>query len=322
MNLAAPDLVHGVPYVFAMKHNSLEDGPGIRSVIFLKGCNLNCSWCHNPESKRRRNDLYYDKGACISCRECIGVCPPSALRMGDPSIGEPPVVIDRQACTTCFRCVDSCPSRALSAVGRTMSVDDLVDDVVQYKTYFQASGGGVTVSGGEPTLFMEFLSTLLQRLKAEGLHTLVETNGRFRFDDFERVILPHTDVIYLDMKILDRDDHKRFCGTYNDVIKDNFVRLHRMSHTGQFCVVPRTPLIPDITDTEKNIRELAQFYEANGVTRTIVLKSNPLWAEKYVKLGIDTIRIESPATRALYDTSRLEQLSRIFQEYGVTAETG
>ncbi|MCX2935013.1 glycyl-radical enzyme activating protein [Mycobacterium sp. CVI_P3] len=282
-----------------MKHNSLEDGPGIRSVVFLKGCNLNCSWCHNPESKHRTNELYYDRGSCISCRECVAVCPQGALRIGDPSIGEPPVVVDRQSCTTCFECVDSCPSRALSAVGRTMSVDDVVRDVVQYTSYFQASGGGVTVSGGEPTLFMDFLSALLQRFKAEGLHTLVETNGRFCFDDFEGAILPHTDVIYLDMKILDRHDHRRFCGTYNDVIKDNFLRLHRMSQTSQFCVIPRTPLIPDITDTEKNIRELAQFYEANGVTRTIVLKSNPLWADKGPCPGVvDTGFVVTPLVAA------------------------
>ncbi|MDY6999729.1 MAG: glycyl-radical enzyme activating protein [Actinomycetota bacterium] len=319
---AGPGVGRRVPYVFSMKHNSLEDGPGIRSVIFVKGCNLDCAWCHNPESKRQRNELSFDRSACIGCRECLPACPAGALQAGDPSAGEAAVVIDRQACDTCLQCVDVCPTRALSAVGRSAGVDELVEEVLRYRTFIEASGGGVTLSGGEPTLFTDFTSSLLARFKAEGLHTLIETNGRFRFEDFAAAILPHTDMIYFDIKIVDRDEHRRFCGTANDTILENFLRLHRMSQSGGFTVVPRTPLIPDVTDTERNITDLARFYAEHGVTRTMVLKSNPLWAEKYTKLGIGGGLIDLQAPRGLYPKKRIEELSRIYRDFGVEVTTG
>lgn len=311
-----------IPHVFSLKHNSLEDGPGIRSVIFIKGCNMNCAWCHNPESKRQRSELSFDRGACIRCQECLPACPVDALRMGDISAGEPPVVIDRSICTTCLQCVDVCPSKALSAVGRTASVDELVDDVMCYKSFLLASGGGVTLSGGEPTLFTDFTSELLRRFKLEGLHTLIETNGRFRFEEFEAAILPYTDMIYLDMKILDRDEHRRFCGTHNDAIVENFLRLHRLSRTRAFTIVPRTPLIPGVTDTDENIRGLARFYSDHGVPRTMLLKSNPLWAEKYEKLDIGGTLIDLGIPRGLYSKARLAEVSRIFEDFGVAVTIG
>ena len=185
---------------------------------------------------------------------------------------------------------------------------------VSYQRFFQTSGGGVTISGGEPTLFMPFLSSLLKRLKAADLHTLIETNGRFNLADFRKSVLPYTDMIYMDMKIHDRQQHKRFCGVYNDVIMTNFIALHRMSESGTFTILPRTPLIPGITDTEDNIRALAHFYQSSGVTRTAVLKSNPLWSDKHDKLGLDLPRPQPP--RKLYDSSRLHELVDIFAEYG------
>ena len=190
------------PLIIDIKGHSLDDGPGIRSVVFIKGCPLRCSWCQNPESQRTTAELSWDREKCIKCGACAQICPEQAIS------GNNPFFIDRKACSLCFACVETCPAGALRQVGKAMTVDEIVANVLRYRSFFDTSGGGVTLSGGEPTMYMDFSAALLRRFKEEGLHTLLETCGHFDRDRFENLIFPWIDTIYMDIKIADRKKHQ------------------------------------------------------------------------------------------------------------------
>ncbi len=299
------------PLVIDIKGNSLDDGPGTRSVVFFKGCSLDCLWCQNPESKKVSAELLFDREKCVSSRECIRACPEGALEAADP------LTVDREKCTLCFLCVDGCPSKGMERVGKEMSVAEIVAKVTPYKQFFVNTGGGVTLSGGEPTLFMDFVSSLLQRLKEEGIHTLVETNGLFDFEKFSTKILPWADTIYMDIKIVDSKEHKRWCGVGNERILENFIRLHKMSRTDGFEIKPRTPLIPGITDTDEKMKALVQLYLDHGVKRAALEKNNPIWFAKFEKIGVETNIPETSPMRNFYDQETFKRIRNMFQEKGI-----
>lgn len=268
------------PLILDIKGNSLDDGPGIRSVIFFKGCPLSCAWCHNPESKSANVEISFDPKECIGCDTCLSACKRAALSRGNPSY------IDRQKCDLCFACIDVCPSGALSRVGREMSVEEIVSKVIVDKPFFDTSGGGVTLSGGEPTLFVRFVSELLASLKANGISTLIETCGQFDFGRFMDELYPNLDAVYYDIKLFDSDAHERYCGVSNARILDNFAGLCAEARTGGKTLLPRIPLIPDITDTEENISGIAGFLRSLGVKKAALMAYNPLWHEKCGKIGV------------------------------------
>lgn len=268
------------PLVLEIKGNSLDDGPGIRSVVFFKGCPLDCLWCHNPESKNIHSELSYDVSKCISCGECIDICSVNAIEENDP------IKIDRKKCNLCFDCVSVCPSKALTRVGQIMSLDEITENLFKDKEFYQVSGGGVTLSGGEPTLYPVFIAQLLQKLKSNKIHTLIETCGHFKLDLVKKYVLPFVDLIYFDLKIIDPVRHQKYCGTSNKRILDNFKSLFYISEEIGFSLIPRTPLIPDITDTEENLQGIAEFLSDLGVKEAHLLPYNPLWYEKEDKLGI------------------------------------
>lgn len=268
------------PLILDIKGNSLDDGPGIRSVVFFKGCPLSCVWCHNPESKKAGAEISFDPSECVGCDICLGLCPEKALSRKNPFF------IDRDRCTLCFACVDECPSGALSRVGREMTVDEIVAAVTRDKPFFDTSGGGVTLSGGEPTLFPDFLARLLAALKAEGVHTLLETCGQFNWPSFADEILPLIDTIYYDIKLMDPKDHKKYCGVDNHNIIENFIRLNKRAASESFMLLPRTPLIPGITATTKNLTAIAGFLAEHHIKKAQLLPYNPLWPTKNKKIGI------------------------------------
>ena len=297
--------------VVDIKGNSRDDGPGIRSVVFFKGCPLNCAWCQNPESKNAQAALMFEKDKCFQSLDCVNACPESAINFNHK------MPIDRDRCTLCFKCVDECPSTALSRVGGEMSVDEIVSKVTPYKPFFENSGGGVTLSGGEPALFIEFASSLLSSFKELDIHTLIETSCWFDYDSFESLILPFVDTIYADIKIIDSEEHKRWCGVGNDKIIDNFLRLHQQSQTGEFELLPRTPLIPGITDTDTNIHNIAEFYRDNGIKTAAILKNNPVWFDKCEKIGVEAPFSDNSPTRDFYDKEEVSRIKDIFTDTGV-----
>lgn len=268
------------PLILEIKDNSLDDGPGIRSVVFFKGCPLDCAWCHNPESKKKGAELSFDGGQCIGCDNCVETCPSGAFSRANPCF------VDREKCTLCFACEEACPAGALSRVGSCMPADEIVRHVIRDKPFFDTSGGGVTLSGGEPTLDMAFAHELMKKLKKEGVPILLETCGLFHYDRFMELIYPYADMIYCDIKLMDPHEHKRYCGVSNEAILNNFIRLNEAYRKGGIEILPRTPLIPDITDTTANISAIGEFYILNGVKRAALLSYNPLWHEKNRKIGV------------------------------------
>ncbi len=300
------------PLILEIKGNSLDDGPGIRSVVFYKGCPLSCVWCHNPESKKPFAEIAFDAKICIDCGSCRDVCPKNALSRNNL------FYIDRSKCDLCFLCADACPSGALDSVGKTMSVDDILKKILPDKPFFETSGGGVTLSGGEPTLYMRFTARLLQALKQHQIHTLLETCGYFDFNQFLETIYPLLDAIYFDIKMIDSAAHKKYCGVPNEKILDNFTKLYRKaSHDGK-KVLARTPLIPDITDTESNVREIAAFLNKLNIADAALLAYNPLWHEKSSKVGVENPYQKNKAMTSFTEKTVLEKCRRIFTEAGIS----
>jgi len=277
--------------ILEIKGNSLDDGPGIRTVVFLKGCPLNCVWCHNPESKKATIELSWDSKECIGCLRCKDVCPHDAI---NPQSGD---FINRSRCALCFACVEVCPSGAMSKVGKAMTVDEILHHVLKDKPFFDTSDGGVTLSGGEPLLNIHFASKLLQTLKANGISTLVETSGYFHWDTFESRIAPFTDIVYYDIKLIDDDVHKTYCGVSNVRILENFKKLVDYSRKKGMTLMPRIPLVPGITATEHNLMGIAAFLRECGVNTVELLRYNPLWPEKCKKIGMPDASIDKKLTQ-------------------------
>lgn len=296
------------PLIVNIEGNSFDDGPGIRSVIFFKGCPLDCMWCHNPESKKFDAELWWDNEKCIDCAECIEVCSEKAISRNNIFF------IDRQLCKFHFNCIDVCPSNALTRVGRRMSIEEIVEQVVKYKPFFDSSKGGVTFSGGEATLSIEFTSQLAKRLKQEGIHVLLETSGQFDFKKFETKLLPYLDMVYYDIKIIDNQKHSYYCGVSNELILDNFVKLYQKSKDGEFTLLSRTPLIPGITDNESNIKAIQGFYSSLGVNKAILLLNNPAWLHKFKKLGLPNKFPMDSLINKFYDDKKKQKLIDYFFE--------
>ena len=268
------------PLVLEFKANSLDDGPGIRTAVFFKGCPLSCIWCHNPESKKPEAELSVALDDCIGCFTCRNVCPKGAASPDKPGI------VDRSICDLCFECVEHCPPKGLTRVGKEMSVEEIVKKCASDKPFYDVSGGGVTLSGGEPCLCPEWMGGLCKALHDEGISIHIETAGLFDYDKVKEYMLPFVSSVYMDIKIIDREQHKKYCGVYNEVILENFKRFLEDSKEMGFDYLTRTPLIPNITDTDENLQDIVKLYKENGVTRTELLAYNPTWYIKAKKLGV------------------------------------
>ncbi|MCP4655488.1 MAG: glycyl-radical enzyme activating protein [bacterium] len=266
--------------VFDIKRNCTEDGPGIRTTVFFKGCPLTCVWCQNPEGIRRAPGISFDRAACRPSEcgtRCVAVCPEQSLRMAES------LEVDRASCTRCDRCFSACPTKALEPVGYRISVDELVYRVLIDQPFYRATNGGVTLSGGEATQQMSFVSRFLRRLKEEGIHTAMETCGFFDWDRFRKTVLPYLDLVYFDLKLIDDAASRRYTGQSNRLILANFSLLFAEAKNR---LVPRIPLIPGITDTEENLSALARFLRRHQVTACSLMPYNPLWQDKLERFGL------------------------------------
>lgn len=299
------------PLILEVKGNSLDDGPGIRTVIFFKGCPLSCAWCHNPESRRTGVEISFDPSECVSCDACVEACGRGALDRSNPAF------IDRGKCDLCFECVEVCPSGALGRVGKQMQVGELLAGVEKDIPFYRTSGGGVTLSGGEPTMFMEYASELLRGLERLGVNTIVETCGQFELEEFLRLVYPYTDCIYYDLKISDEERHRRFCGTGNRRILANFEELHSRYLAGGVEVLPRIPLVPGITSTDENLSRLAGFLEDCGASRVALLPYNPLWLDKSRKIGEENPLCESAEYSDFMTRTELERCRSFFDGFSL-----
>ncbi|MBW1781966.1 MAG: glycyl-radical enzyme activating protein [Deltaproteobacteria bacterium] len=287
--------------VLEIQRMSTEDGPGIRTTIFFKGCSLNCLWCHNPETISPRPQVHWISNQCIGCKTCLGVCPEGALAFTADGNH-----IDRDRCTGCGLCAEECPAAALELLGRTWQLNDLIDEVIKDRAYFEKSGGGVTLGGGEPTLQAGFNRELLKKLKEAGIHTALDTCGMCSRNAMEK-LLPYSDLVLFDLKEMDPPRHRRFTGTTNEKILENLIcvrdAMQSNGHPSQLWI--RTPIIPNATATDENIRGIGAFIaaELDGlVSRWELCAFNNLCRDKYLRLDLD------------WAYKDCELLSRLFME--------
>ncbi len=298
--------------LFEIQRLSTEDGPGIRTTVFFKGCSLACTWCHNPESISARPQLHWLASRCIGCGTCCTVCPEDALHLSAEGMA-----IDRQRCTHCGQCAAECPSTAMERIGTRWRLDDLVHEVLKDRAYFTSSGGGVTAGGGEPGLQAPFLAAFLRTLKQEGIHTAVDTCGCFpgqALDDF----LPFTDLVLYDLKEIDPDRHRAFTGRSNAQILDNLqtIGARMMDGGAPQALWIRTPIIPDATATEANIAGIGQWlakHLKNAVTRWELCAFNNLCRDKYQRLDCDW----PFKTHPLLSEAEMEHLTAMARRSGV-----
>lgn len=241
--------------IFNIQRFSIFDGPGVRTAVFFKGCNLRCRWCHNPESYEKTPQLAYDKQKCIGCSRCAAACPGGCL-IPDPQRG---LLYRNENCIKCGRCARGCYARALSIIGSRVTADALMEELLEDLPYYRESvDGGVTFSGGECMLQLDFLEEMLRRLKAENIHTAVDTAGNVPYADFER-ILPFTDLFLYDMKAFHEDVHRALTGVSNERIKDNLLRLKQAG--AQIKI--RIPVIEELNAGE--LPFMRDFLFENGI---------------------------------------------------------
>lgn len=264
------------PLIVEIKRGCVHDGPGIRTVVFFKGCPLRCIFCHSPETQNPGPELAFSRRDCIECGRCVQACPEGAIDLNNP------LRIDREKCNLCGECVKVCPGSALRMVGTYYEPSALVELLLRDIAFYKHSGGGVTLSGGECLLFPEYLEAVLQPLKARGVHTLIETAGGFDYEVVRRHVLPYTDIIYYDIKFADAEDYERFTGHAPARILENFKRL--LSEPG-ISVLPRVPLIPGVTATRPNLEGIIRWLYQAGAKRIAFLPYNPMGLQMHELLG-------------------------------------
>jgi pyruvate formate lyase activating enzyme len=264
--------------VFDIERYATEDGPGIRSVVFFKGCSLHCTWCQNPESQSAQRQVMYDRSQCVACRRCIEVCPVGAVRE-DMSMG---FLTQHETCTLCGACVNACFSDARTIVGRRMSLDAIMNEVRKDRAYYKETGGGVTLSGGEPLLQADAARELCRLCKGEGIPTALETAGHVPWSSIEDV-LPWVDLLYFDLKHIDSTEHRKYTGAPLDLILSNLKKAGECTEN----LVVRIPVIPGVNAREETLRRMFTFLAGSTrVRRVELLPFHRLGLGKYEGLGL------------------------------------
>lgn len=269
--------VNGKGIITCIQRFSLNDGPGIRTTVFFKGCNLRCAWCHNPETIGKKSVLFFSPEKCIMCLNCVKECPHGAHKAESGRH-----VFDRTLCVNCGKCASICYPGALELAGRSVTVDEVMKEVLQDKAYYLDSGGGVTLSGGEAVLQPEFMEALVDACHDAGIECALETNLAYDFGKVGK-ILKKFDLVMFDLKLWSDKEHRRWTGAGNTQILENACRLDQLG----IPLIARTPLIPGVTDSEENIAGIAEFLaERKNVRHWEMLNFNPLGGSKYEALGV------------------------------------
>ncbi len=262
--------------IFSIQRFSIQDGPGIRSTVFFKGCPLSCKWCSNPESQQNEPELMHRFQNCQKCRACIEVCPTNAIAYTDQQ-----VKIDRKLCDNCFDCIDVCCSGALETTGQYVSLDEVIDEVCRDELYYRNSEGGVTLSGGEPLMQAEFALELLKRLKSRSIDTTIDTCGHAPWSVFESV-LPFTDRFLFDLKQLDPNLHRSETGISNDLIIANLDQLLKNSSAEIWI---RVPVISGFNDNQDYFTRLKDLLKGRKIHKISLLTYHKWGTPKYQYLG-------------------------------------
>jgi pyruvate formate lyase activating enzyme len=282
--------------IFDIKKFSIHDGPGIRTTVFLKGCPLHCDWCHNPEGMNPKPEIQFWDQRCISCWDCIGECEAGAL-LQVAGIRQHETVM----CESCGQCAEVCPTEATQLIGQSLTVPEIMAEIEKDVLIYDESGGGVTFSGGEPLLQIDFLNAVLKACKEHGIHTTVDTSGYTSPERFER-IRPWVDLFLYDVKIMAEDRHIKHTGVSNRRILSN---LKALSQAGEE-IVARIPIIPGINADTENIRRSGEFLKSLDNLRQVnILPYHRSATEKYHRIGNSYLLPEvQPPTDELMENIR------------------
>ena len=258
--------------IFEIQRTSFVDGPGIRTTVFFKGCNMKCKWCHNPESQQPQPQLMYYKNKCTGCGKCMEVCP-----------------FNLKKCELCGECVKHCPHEARKICGREYTIDEIFTEVSKDKLFYDTSGGGVTFSGGECMLQIDFLAEILKKCRENGINTAVDTAGNVPWDYFEK-ILPYTDLFLYDIKAVDSEIHKNFTGVSNNLILNNLTGL--FARTANIRI--RIPIIPGVNDTTAETRNIKKFLSEYKPLEIELLPYHSMGEHKYDALNMKMTNFKTP----------------------------
>ena len=287
---------------------SIHDGPGIRTTFFLKGCPLRCRWCDNPETWEPYAQVMCIPVRCVECGKCVPVCPEGAISLSKES----KVIIDRQRCNSCLKCVEVCKYDALRMIGREMTPEEVLKVVMEDAVFYQTSGGGMTISGGEPLMQPDFVAEVFRLCKQEGIHTTLDTSGFAQPEAVEKV-LEYVDLVLLDIKHMNPPEHVKWCGVSNELILKN-AELMAKKREVRFSL----PLVKGVNDSEKNLIETAEFAMSLGVKAIDVEPLHKLAAQKYKFIGL-----ESPfSDLEKFSDDEVEKVRRIFESYGLETTKG
>lgn len=289
--------------VFNIQRYSTNDGPGIRTTVFLKGCRLNCFWCHNPEGIEPEPEIQINYFKCIGCGKCIGVCSSGARKIIDEKL-----VYLRAQCKCCGKCVAICYAGATEWVGAIMTVEKVIEEIERDYVFYNKSGGGVTFSGGEPAHQTAFLKELLKSSKQKKIHTAVDTSGHASWNSFNE-ILPYTDLFLYDLKLIDEHRHKTATGVSNKLILSNLIKLSKE----RARIIVRVPIIPKVNNSIGEMAATANFIkEMDCIESVELVPFHQLGSGKYEKLGKEYIAKDF----SLLDQAEIKKIKNVFTKMG------
>lgn len=295
--------------IMDIKRFAVHDGPGIRTTFFLKGCPLKCIWCHNPEGISFYSEMAYYQHKCINCGECISICPTGAHAFDQTGHS-----FQRDKCISCMKCESVCLGEAMKSFGRILDIEKAVQIAREDIKFYNFSNGGVTVSGGEPLTKSDFVYHFFKKLKADNIHTAVDTCGAVDWSNFEKV-LPVTDMFLYDIKHIDSEAHKRLTGSGNERILDNLVKL---SETGKQIEI-RMPLVPGCNSDDQTVHAIGSFLgRLSNIEKMRILPYHSLARSKYAALNI----IDTMPDVASPDNSFIEHVVDIIRSYGINVVSG
>jgi len=295
--------------IFNIQRFSIHDGPGIRTLVFFKGCPLRCAWCSNPEGQSLKKDRIYIEEKCLYCHKCIDVCPNNAIK-----IIKNKLIWKKKLCDFCGKCEDSCYANTIKIYGEFVDSDYVFNEIKKDLIFYIKSNGGVTFGGGEPLLWPDFIKEVSEKCKTENIHTAIETCGFTAWRNFQK-ILPVTDMILYDLKHMDPEIHKKICRKSNKIILEN---LKKLAATDLKKIIIRIPVIPGINDSIKNIQNTAYFVSKLNVKEINLLPYFKYHLKKYDRLNreYELLNLNPPAEEEMF------RLKSVFEKYDLNVQIG
>jgi len=299
-------------YIYKIERLAVYDGPGIRTVIFLKGCPLRCQWCASPESQELKPEMGLYEEKCTGCGACVDICPSRAAVLTNQNI----VAVDRKLCTACGVCESLCPASARKIIGTQISVSDVVHELEKDAVFYHRSNGGVTLSGGDPSLQPQFSANILKKAVGLGFHTAMETCGHVQWHLMEKM-LAFLDLVYVDLKHMDSKTHRLLTGKGNELILDNIQRIDAQAPGTE--LVLRIPLIPGVNDSRENVHEIGCFISRlKRVKRLELLPYHRYGVSTYKVVGKPYLLPSAPVPRR----EHIESLKAILIDYDIPVQIG